>query len=237
MENQEKGVDSPVEHIDNDNLEKNDTPEAQQTDTPKAKTKKSKWESESDIEPESEPRFSKKRRGKRLQKSVDSEVDEQSQSEINESVKRLKSSNEDSFNQSPSIQSVSPITEPINDMSISSTPSPTPESTSQSFVERIIKPTPAPPPPMLTGCRSVDNYEKLNRIEEGAYGVVFRARDKATGEVVALKKLKLDKEKNGFPITSLREVHTLLLAKHPNIVNVREIVVGDTLTHYGFYRA
>src|ERR1043165_7800548 len=104
MENQ--GVDSPIDHIDND-LEKNNTPEAQQTDTPKTKTKKSKWESESDIEPESEPRFSKKRRGKKHQKSVDSEVDEQSQPEISESVKRLKSSNEDSFNQSPSIQSVS----------------------------------------------------------------------------------------------------------------------------------
>src|SRR6185436_16946442 len=86
-----------------------------------------------------------------------------------------------------------------------------------------------PKPPILAGCRSVDNYEKLNRIEEGAYGVVYRARDRATGEIVALKKLKLDKEKNGFPITSLREVKTLLQAKHANIVNVREIVVGETL--------
>jgi cell division cycle 2-like protein len=225
MENQ----DYQVEHIDN-NSEKKNTPEVQPTDTPKAKTKKSKWESESD-ESESERKFSKKRRGRKNQKSADSEADEHSQPETNESVKRLKVSNEDSSNQSPLIQSVSPIAEPVNEMSISSTP-PTPESTSQSFVERIIKPTPVPPPPMLAGCRSVDNYEKLNRIEEGAYGVVFRARDKATGEVVALKKLKLDKEKNGFPITSLREVHTLLLAKHPNIVNVREIVVGETLMQY-----
>nr|CAG8627668.1 11675_t:CDS:2 [Entrophospora candida] len=105
------------------------------------------------------------------------------------------------------------------------TSSPKPVPLPQNVVEKIIT-----PPPALAGCRSVDNYEKLNRIEEGAYGVVFRAKDKATGEIVALKKLKLDKEKNGFPITSLREIHTLLLAKHPNIVNVREIVVGDTLT-------
>lgn len=80
------------------------------------------------------------------------------------------------------------------------------------------------------GCRSVENYEKLNRLAEGSYGVVYRARDRGTGEIVALKKLKLDQERNGFPITSLREVYTLLLAKHPHIVNVREIVVGDTLT-------
>lgn len=110
------------------------------------------------------------------------------------------------------------------------TSSPKPVPLPQTVVEKIINPPPAPKPPALAGCRSVDNYEKLNRIEEGAYGVVFRAKDKATGEIVALKKLKLDKEKNGFPITSLREIHTLLLAKHPNIVNVREIVVGDTLT-------
>ncbi|KAG0201568.1 hypothetical protein BGX28_005658 [Mortierella sp. GBA30] len=88
----------------------------------------------------------------------------------------------------------------------------------------------APQHPVLTGCRSVENYEKLNRISEGTYGVVYRARDRLTGDIVALKKLKLDQEKNGFPITSLREVYTLLLAKHPHIVNVREIVVGDTLT-------
>ncbi|KAF8933901.1 hypothetical protein BGZ58_006052 [Dissophora ornata] len=87
-----------------------------------------------------------------------------------------------------------------------------------------------PQHPILTGCRSVENYEKLNRISEGTYGVVYRAKDRVTGEIVALKKLKLDQEKNGFPITSLREVYTLLLAKHPHIVNVREIVVGDTLT-------
>ncbi|KAF9963739.1 Cyclin-dependent kinase 11B [Modicella reniformis] len=87
-----------------------------------------------------------------------------------------------------------------------------------------------PQHPVLTGCRSVENYEKLNRISEGTYGVVYRARDRLTGEIVALKKLKLDQEKNGFPITSLREIYTLLLAKHPHIVNVREIVVGDKLT-------
>lgn len=59
---------------------------------------------------------------------------------------------------------------------------------------------------------------------------MFRARCKTTGAIVALKKLKMDKEKNGFPITSLREIQTLMVANHENIVRVREIVVGDTLT-------
>lgn len=42
-----------------------------------------------------------------------------------------------------------------------------------------------------------------------------------TGEVVALKKLKMEKEKEGFPITSLREINTLLKSQHPNIVTVQ----------------
>jgi cell division cycle 2-like protein len=90
--------------------------------------------------------------------------------------------------------------------------------------------------PPLSSCRSVDFYEKLNRIEEGAYGIVYRARDRRTGEIVALKKLKLDKEKNGFPVTSLREIQTLLLSKHPNIVNVKEITVGESLTRWVILR-
>ncbi|WWC85398.1 uncharacterized protein L201_000261 [Kwoniella dendrophila CBS 6074] len=84
--------------------------------------------------------------------------------------------------------------------------------------------------PPLISCRSVFNYTRLNHIEEGTYGVVFRARCNETKQIYALKKLKLDEEKQGFPITSLREVMALMQAgEHPNVVGVREIVVGDTL--------
>lgn len=86
-------------------------------------------------------------------------------------------------------------------------------------------------PPIIPS-RSVYCYERLNQIEEGSYGVVFRARDKQTGDIVALKKLKLDEEKNGFPITALREVNALMTCRHENVVGIREVVVGDTLTQY-----
>lgn len=86
-------------------------------------------------------------------------------------------------------------------------------------------------PPIMPS-RSVYCYERLNSIEEGSYGVVFRARDKETGDIVALKKLKLDEEKNGFPITALREINALMVCKHENVVGIREVVVGDTLTQY-----
>jgi cell division cycle 2-like len=87
-------------------------------------------------------------------------------------------------------------------------------------------------PPELVGCRSVEIYEKLNHIEEGSYGIVYRARDKETGDIVALKRLKLEREKNGFPITSLREISTLKAARHSNIVNIREVVMGESLSQY-----
>ena len=47
----------------------------------------------------------------------------------------------------------------------------------------------------LGACRDVDEFEKLNRIGEGTYGTVYRARDKMTGEIVALKRVILHNEK------------------------------------------
>ena len=41
-----------------------------------------------------------------------------------------------------------------------------------------------------------DLYEKLGRIGEGTYGVVYRARDRRTGAIVALKKVRMDKERD-----------------------------------------
>merc|ERR1712226_1031626 len=83
--------------------------------------------------------------------------------------------------------------------------------------------------PSVYGCRSVEEFQCLNRIEEGTYGVVYRARDKKTNEIVALKRLKMEREKEGFPITSLREINTLLISQHRNVVTVREIVVGSNM--------
>lgn len=104
--------------------------------------------------------------------------------------------------------------------------SPATERAVRQVIMRTEKPAPKPYP-YLRACRHVDCFERLNHIEEGSYGIVFRARDKETDQVVALKKLKLQPENGGFPVTSLREIHALMTIKHPNIVNVREIVMGN----------
>ena len=85
------------------------------------------------------------------------------------------------------------------------------------------------PAPQWGPCRHVDNFEKLNHIEEGSYGWVSRAKETATGEIVALKKLKMDNANDGFPVTGLREIQTLLASRHTNIVALREVVMGDKL--------
>lgn len=85
------------------------------------------------------------------------------------------------------------------------------------------------PAPEWGPCRHVDNFEKLNHIEEGSYGWVSRAKEIATGEIVALKKLKMDNANDGFPVTGLREIQTLMASRHENIVALREVVMGDKL--------
>lgn len=89
---------------------------------------------------------------------------------------------------------------------------------------------------MLQACRSVFEYEKLGKINEGSYGIVYKARDKKTGEMVALKKLKMGNEREGFPLYYLREINTHLSLNHPSIVAVREVVVDDSFDGFdGIY--
>ncbi|VDO31402.1 unnamed protein product [Onchocerca flexuosa] len=82
------------------------------------------------------------------------------------------------------------------------------------------------------GCRSVNEFKKMNRIGEGTYGIVYRAKDMKTGETIALKKVRMDEksEENGISISAIREIHLLMSLHHKNIVQLKEIVVGQQLT-------
>lgn len=71
---------------------------------------------------------------------------------------------------------------------------------------------------------SVDMFNRFEVIGEGTYGKVFKACDIRTGQIVALKSVKLENEKEGFPITAVREIKILRQLQHPNIVNMIEIV-------------
>ncbi|KAM7528254.1 hypothetical protein LguiB_031664 [Lonicera macranthoides] len=82
------------------------------------------------------------------------------------------------------------------------------------------------------GSRGVDCFEKLEQIGEGTYGQVYMAREIRTGEIVALKKIRMDNEREGFPITAIREIKILKKLHHENVINLKEIVTSPDGNKY-----
>ncbi|GAB4835324.1 Cyclin-dependent kinase C-2 [Ancistrocladus abbreviatus] len=76
------------------------------------------------------------------------------------------------------------------------------------------------------GSRSVDCFQKLEQVGEGTYGQVYMARETQTGEIVALKKIRMDNEREGFPITAIREIKILKKLQHENVLKLKEIVTS-----------
>ncbi|PWN47010.1 Pkinase-domain-containing protein [Violaceomyces palustris] len=70
------------------------------------------------------------------------------------------------------------------------------------------------------GCSSLDDYEITIKLGQGTFGEVKKGRHIATGIEVALKKVTIHDEKDGMPITALREVKLLKRLCHPSIVPV-----------------
>jgi cyclin-dependent kinase len=73
----------------------------------------------------------------------------------------------------------------------------------------------------------IDKYEKLEMIGEGTYGVVYKAKDIETGEIYALKKIRLESEDEGIPSTAIREIALLKELQHPNIVRLVNVLHTD----------
>ena len=69
-----------------------------------------------------------------------------------------------------------------------------------------------------TAMAQPERYTKIEKIGEGTYGVVYKARDNQGGEIIALKKIRLDAEDEGVPSTAIREISLLKELQHPNIV-------------------
>ncbi|PLB51776.1 putative CDK9 [Aspergillus steynii IBT 23096] len=75
------------------------------------------------------------------------------------------------------------------------------------------------------GCTSIREFEFLGKLGEGTFGEVYKARSKKEGSIVALKKILMHNEKDGFPITALREIKLLKMLSHNNILQLMEMAV------------
>jgi len=73
----------------------------------------------------------------------------------------------------------------------------------------------------------MQKYEKLEKIGEGTYGTVFKAKNRETQEIVALKRVRLDDDDEGVPSSALREICLLKELKHKNNVRLYDVVHSD----------
>lgn len=86
---------------------------------------------------------------------------------------------------------------------------------------------------------SISDYENFQKVGQGTFGEVFKVRHKGTKKHYALKRLKMEQETEGFPLTALREVRILSSLTHQNIVCLRGVCHQKTTTtstyRYEFY--
>ncbi|KAL1139278.1 hypothetical protein AAG570_006264 [Ranatra chinensis] len=73
----------------------------------------------------------------------------------------------------------------------------------------------------------MDNYIKVEKIGEGTYGVVFKGKNKKTGQLVAIKKIRMESDEEGIPSTAIREISLLKELVHPNIVGLQEVLMEE----------
>lgn len=78
------------------------------------------------------------------------------------------------------------------------------------------------------------HYQKIDKIGEGTYGVVYKAKERSTDRIVALKKIRLESEEEGVPSTAIREISVLKELKHPNIVSLLDVVHNDNRLYLVF---
>jgi len=73
----------------------------------------------------------------------------------------------------------------------------------------------------------MERYHKIEKVGEGTYGVVYKAKDTSSGQIVALKKIRLEAEDEGVPSTAIREISLLKELKDDNVVRLLDIVHAE----------
>ncbi|XP_055642392.1 cyclin-dependent kinase 2 [Toxorhynchites rutilus septentrionalis] len=76
--------------------------------------------------------------------------------------------------------------------------------------------------------QKIGDYQRIEKIGEGTYGVVYKAKDVNTQRYVALKRIRLDSETEGVPSTAIREISLLKDLQHHSIVELFDVAVMDS---------
>ncbi|KAG4207477.1 hypothetical protein ERO13_A03G067900v2 [Gossypium hirsutum] len=71
-----------------------------------------------------------------------------------------------------------------------------------------------------------DSFEKLEKIGQGTYSTVFRARDLESGKIVALKKVRFDNFEPESVRFMAREILILRRLDHPNVIKLEGIITS-----------
>jgi serine/threonine protein kinase len=74
----------------------------------------------------------------------------------------------------------------------------------------------------------MEGYVKMDKIGEGTYGIVYKAKHKASNRIVALKKIRLNAHDEGVPATAIREVSLLKELKHENVIRYGRVLMDVT---------
>ena len=97
------------------------------------------------------------------------------------------------------------------------------------MVKKIMKrPKPRPTLPADLAASDSVYYRKPGNesvVGSGTYGKVFKAVHVYSKGLVALKKIRMEGEKDGYPVTAVREIKLLQSLKHPNVVDLQEVMV------------
>uniref|UniRef100_A0A6M2ECC1 Protein kinase domain-containing protein n=1 Tax=Populus davidiana TaxID=266767 RepID=A0A6M2ECC1_9ROSI len=74
--------------------------------------------------------------------------------------------------------------------------------------------------------RRADSFEKLDKIGQGTYSNVYRARDLDQNKIVALKKVRFDNLEPESVRFMAREIHILRRLDHPNVIKLEGLVTS-----------
>lgn len=73
----------------------------------------------------------------------------------------------------------------------------------------------------------MERYKKMQKVGEGTYGVVYKAKNLDTGAVVALKRIRLNSDDEGVPCTAIREIALLKELRHDNILRLHDVLYTE----------